>query len=94
MISHGGSGTMLAALSQGIPQVCIPQAADQFANAGACAAAGAGIALSTDVSVQTVSDALARVLGDDQYRDAARTVAREIEAMPGAGAVMDELASL
>ena len=94
VISHGGSGTMLAALSQGIPQVCVPQAADQFANAGACAAAGAGIALSTDVSVQTVSDALARVLGDDQYRDAARTVAREIEAMPGAGAVMDELASL
>ena len=79
VISHCGSGTMLAALSNEIPQVCIPQAADQFANADTCASVGAGITISTDVSVQTVSDALARVLGDDRYRDAARTGAREIE---------------
>ncbi|HSS23012.1 MAG TPA: nucleotide disphospho-sugar-binding domain-containing protein [Mycobacterium sp.] len=36
---------MLGALAHGLPQLCLPQGADQFRNAQACAAAGAGIAL-------------------------------------------------
>ena len=30
---HAGSGTFLAMLGRGIPQLCLPQAADQFNNA-------------------------------------------------------------
>ena len=30
VVSHGGSGTLLAALAHGLPQVCLPQAADQL----------------------------------------------------------------
>ena len=33
VVCHGGSGTILAALAHGLPVVCIPQGADQFANA-------------------------------------------------------------
>ncbi len=35
VVSHGGSGTFLGALAHGLPQLCLPQAADQFRNAGA-----------------------------------------------------------
>jgi len=31
--SHGGSGTALGALAVGLPQLCLPQGADQFLNA-------------------------------------------------------------
>ena len=42
---HGGSGTMLAALSAGVPLVVMPVAADQPENADRCAAAGVGVTL-------------------------------------------------
>lgn len=32
--SHAGSGTLLAALAYGLPQLCLPQAADQFETPG------------------------------------------------------------
>ena len=41
VVSHGGSGTFLGALSQAVPQLCLPQAADQFRNAVGGLAAGA-----------------------------------------------------
>ena len=45
VVSHAGSGTVLATLTLGLPQLCLPQGADQFLNAAAVASAGAGISL-------------------------------------------------
>ena len=45
VISHGGSGTVLASLAAGIPQLCVPQGADQFFNAAACERSSSGLAL-------------------------------------------------
>jgi UDP:flavonoid glycosyltransferase YjiC (YdhE family) len=42
IICHGGSGTVYGALAVGVPLVIIPMFADQFGNAAAIAAAGAG----------------------------------------------------
>ena len=42
VVSHGGSGTFLGALSHGLPQICLPQAADQFRNAAGVLQSGAG----------------------------------------------------
>ena len=39
VVSHTGSGTMLGALAAGLPQVCLPRGADQFANAERAATA-------------------------------------------------------
>src|SRR4051812_3531038 len=41
VIHHAGAGTMFGALAHGLPQVAIPQAADNFLNAETLAAAGA-----------------------------------------------------
>ena len=48
VVSHAGSGTVLGALGTGLPQLCLPQAADQFRNAAGVSAAGAGLALHPD----------------------------------------------
>ena len=40
VISHGGSGTTLAALAHGLPLVLVPQGADQFDNAARAERAG------------------------------------------------------
>jgi UDP:flavonoid glycosyltransferase YjiC (YdhE family) len=93
--SHAGSGTALAALSMGIPQLCLPQAADQFLNAAAIAHAGAGISIAPqDVDRAGVALAIRRLLDEDRYRAAARRVAREIAAMPSPDEVAAELEAL
>ena len=90
VISHGGSGTVLAALGAGVPQLCLPFLADQPLNARAVSDAGVGIAL--DVSTlddKQVADALSRLLTEASFGQRARSVASEIAQMPSP----DEVAS-
>ena len=47
MISHGGAGTMLAALAHGLPLLTVPQGADQYLNADRCARRRVGRTLLT-----------------------------------------------
>ena len=84
VVSHAGSGTFLAALGHGIPQVCLPQAADQFLNAAQGAAAGVAVTLPPEqLSAESVRHALGRVLQDPTLAWAAGRVAAEMAAMPG-----------
>ena len=83
VISHTGSGTFLSALARAIPQLCLPQAADQFVNAAACERICAGIALQPDtITPAAISDALKRLLTDERFRVGAREGAALIQAMP------------
>lgn len=89
--SHAGSGTFLASLAHGLPHLCAPQAADQFLNAAACEASGAGLALMPDgISPPAVATAVERLLAEQSFRDAAALVARDIATMP----TPDEVAAL
>lgn len=93
--SHGGSGTVLATLALGIPQLCMPQAADQFLNAAAVTRAGAGLAIGpADVDAAGVADAVRRLLDEGDFRAHARNVADEIDAMPSPEAVVAVLEAL
>jgi UDP:flavonoid glycosyltransferase YjiC (YdhE family) len=83
VVSHAGSGTALAAAALGLPQLCLPQGADQFLNAAAIAEVGAGISLAPDACDEAaVRAAVTRLLGDDAYRQAAGHVAASIASMP------------
>ena len=83
VVSHAGSGTVLAALTFGLSQLCIPQGADQYLNAAAVASAGAGISLMPgEATPEAVRDGVARLLDDAAYRDAAGRVASSIASMP------------
>jgi UDP:flavonoid glycosyltransferase YjiC (YdhE family) len=44
VVSHGGSGTVLAALAHGLPSVLLPIGADQPENADRCEALGVALA--------------------------------------------------
>ncbi|HEX8770899.1 MAG TPA: glycosyltransferase [Acidimicrobiales bacterium] len=93
VVSHSGSGTFLAALSLGLPHLCIPQAADQFENAAAAARSGAGVVLAPgSVTVQSVREGLRQVLDDPSYRAAAQRLSAEIDAMPAPTEVAGVLA--
>jgi UDP:flavonoid glycosyltransferase YjiC (YdhE family) len=95
LVSHAGSGTVLAALALGLPQLCLPQAADQFINATQASAVGAAIALTREeTSASSVADAVGRLLDDPAYREGAARLSKEIEAMPGpdeVAAVLEDL---
>jgi UDP:flavonoid glycosyltransferase YjiC (YdhE family) len=83
VVSHGGSGTFLGALAQGLPQLCLPQAADQFRNVEGGVAAGAVVALMPgEVTPESAVAAVTRLLADQSIREAAGRVAAEISAMP------------
>jgi MGT family glycosyltransferase len=84
VVHHGGSGTTLGALTVGAPQLLLPQGADQFANADAVTAAGAGLCLLPgEHSAEAIADHVRKLLSrQENHRDAARAIAEEIARMP------------
>jgi UDP:flavonoid glycosyltransferase YjiC (YdhE family) len=92
VISHAGSGTFLGALAHGLPQLCLPQAADQFLNADAGAEMGAALMLEPDLlSADAVRSAVEQLLHSTSYKEAAERIAAEMAAMPSADDVAGEL---
>ncbi|MEU1960476.1 glycosyltransferase [Nocardia sp. NPDC019304] len=85
VISAGGSGTVLSALTHGLPMILWPQGADQTITAARATAGGVARTVQDPAEITT---ALAAVLGDDSYRNAARKIAAEIEDLPGPRAVL------
>jgi hypothetical protein len=86
--SHGGAGTALGALAQGVPQLLLPVAADQFRNAAALATVGAALVLEGDAQTPAaLRQALQRLHDEPAFGHAAEAMADEIAAMPQADAV-------
>ena len=84
VVTHGGSGTVVAALAAGVPCVVLPMGADQPLNADRCVALGVGRALDAVTATPAeVSRALLAVLHDPAYRVAAEAVRAEVAALPG-----------
>ncbi|GAC1313333.1 MAG: glycosyltransferase [Acidimicrobiales bacterium] len=95
VVSHAGSGTFLAALTQGLPQLCLPQAADQFLNGRACVQAGAGLTLTPpEASVEAIATAVKRLLDDPTFGQGAAQVGGELVAMPSPADVVPILEAL
>lgn len=96
VITHAGHGTVAAALSHGVPMVCLPNlAADQPAPAHRVAELGAGIVLDGDAATPAeIAGAVRTVLGDTAYRDKARHLAEAIRAAPGAEGIASRLTDL
>lgn len=95
VVSHGGSGTVLGALSNGLPQLMLPQGADQFSNARAVVEAGAGRQLLPgQLTPEAVAAQARALLVDESARIAAGLLAREIATLPAPSVVVDQLAAL
>ncbi len=89
MVGHGGSGSTLAAMAAGIPLAVLPLFADQPENADRVAALGAGLRLD---GTDALADAVSELLEDPYYRDSARSVAAEIEALAPVDAAVELIA--
>jgi MGT family glycosyltransferase len=84
IICHAGSGTVMAALSHGLPLVLVPIGADQPENARRCAALGLALLANEDTLTPSIARATVfEALDDPSYRSKARDLQAEIEALPG-----------
>jgi MGT family glycosyltransferase len=83
VVNQGGTA-ILPILAAGLPVLVLPQGANQFHNADACVAAGVGRRLLPGkVSPASVGGEVQALLDQPAYRENARRIAEEIEAMPG-----------
>ena len=96
VVHHGGSGTTLASLARGRPQLVLPQGLpDQAVNAANVAAAGAGLVLSSDeVTADTVADRAASLLGTPGFAARAGHMQQEAYRMPGPSEIVPVLRGL
>ena len=87
VVSHCGHGTVLKALSHGVPLLCLPMGRDQGDNAARTVWHGAGIRLKPESSTSAIRQSLQQLIGDDRYRNAARALAGRIRESMGDRAV-------
>jgi len=84
VVSHGGSGSLVATLAHGLPSVLLPMGADQPGNAERCEALGVARVLEVlSATPADVRSAVEGVLGEPSYRRAAEALRDEIAGLPG-----------
>jgi UDP:flavonoid glycosyltransferase YjiC (YdhE family) len=94
VVSQGGSGVMLGAMAEGLPQLMLPQGADQFRNAEVCKPTGAALALAPpEATPQAIGDGVQGLLNEGHFAVAAQVLRSQIAAMPDADAVIAALAA-
>lgn len=95
VVHHGGSGTTVSAMTFGVPQLALPQGADQFRNAETVEAANLGARLvGEQFTPDAVFEAAGRLLDDAGVRHAADGIAAEIATMPSPADVVPKLVEL
>jgi UDP:flavonoid glycosyltransferase YjiC (YdhE family) len=94
VVHHGGAGTTFGALAHGLPQLVIPQGADNFTHAAMVDQAGDGLVLLPgEATPSAVRDAVRRIVAEPTYAAAARRTADEIAVMAGPAEVAEALRS-
>jgi UDP:flavonoid glycosyltransferase YjiC (YdhE family) len=84
VVSHGGSGSLLATLTHGIPSVLLPLGADQPHNAQRASELGLARVLdAVSVTPGEIAVAVRDALEDTALADRARRMAAEIDRLPG-----------
>jgi MGT family glycosyltransferase len=77
VITHGGHGTVARALGHGVPLVCCPAVGDMAENGARVAWSGTGLMVPWRLARPAALRAAVRgVLGDGQFRERARDIAR------------------
>jgi len=95
VVTHAGSGSMLAALAQGVPMLMLPRAADQYENAHACSSFGAArMLIPAQLTVDLLAAELQLVLSDQSYGERARLVREQIITLPTPAEVAHSLAEV
>jgi UDP:flavonoid glycosyltransferase YjiC (YdhE family) len=83
VVTHAGHGTVISALTAGVPLVCVPQGRDQHDVSARVAATNTGVVLSTDEIETRLLDSVRKVIDDPRYRAAAQQMRDAIAAHRG-----------
>jgi UDP:flavonoid glycosyltransferase YjiC (YdhE family) len=95
IVTTGGMGTVMAALTAGVPLVVVPTADDKPAAAHRVAAAGVGIRLAPRrCTPEALRAAVEDVLTDPRYRNNAQRAADLLAAAPGPAGAAELVAGL
>ncbi|SER23922.1 glycosyltransferase, MGT family [Lentzea xinjiangensis] len=95
VVHHGGAGTTVSAMTHGLPQLVLPQGADQFRNGEIVADTGLGAHLVADqFTADAVRETAGKLLRDPGVREANARIAAEIAAMPHPHDVVPKLVEL
>ncbi|MFF7803109.1 nucleotide disphospho-sugar-binding domain-containing protein [Streptomyces olivaceus] len=95
IVHQGGTSTLLTAARHGLPQVMMPQTADNPFNAANFAGSGAGVTLdAAGADAGEIGAAVTRVLTEPAWRVAAEKLRGEMAEMPPPSAVVRSLEEL
>ena len=94
VVHHGGSGTALTTMAAGLPQVVMPQGADQFHNAELLGTTGAARAFLPGMAPDALTQHITEALTDKEMKASAVKLAEEIAAMPSPADVAKALPAL
>ncbi|MFD8812050.1 nucleotide disphospho-sugar-binding domain-containing protein [Streptomyces sp. NPDC059627] len=89
VVHHGGAGSIMASLDAGLPQLVLPQGADQFDNTDVLIRRGVGVTSSLD---RPAAEVLCRLLDDERLAASARQVQAEMAAMPTPAETVSKIA--
>jgi MGT family glycosyltransferase len=79
VVTHAGHGTVIKALAEGVPLVCLPLGRDQLDNAARVEYHGAGLRLKARAATRQIADAVRRVIDEPSFGAAARRLAAAID---------------
>jgi len=94
VVSQGGHGTVTRSLVNGLPQLILPMARDQAANAARVEAKGAGLRLPPTASEAEIAAAVKRLIAEPQFKAAARRVGDAIKADIDGSCLVDEMEAI
>lgn len=89
VITHGGLNTVLDALAEGLPLLCLPLAFEQPGIGARIGRSGAGIVLGARSSATHIASALDRLLNEASFGQKAGALAEELAKAPGSTGAAD-----
>jgi len=94
VITHAGHGTVMRALSHGLPLICLPMGRDQNDNAIKVEYHGCGIALKGSAGAGKIRRAVHKILNENSFKQSAKRFQDDIRAVDPAGVVIQEIESI
>ena len=94
VVTHGGHGTIMAALANRMPILVIPHGRDQNDNAARIREHGAGLTVSRQAPTEDIRAALARLLEEGAFRERAKALGDAVMAEARDSTLIEDLEAL
>lgn len=94
VITHAGHGTIMRALSHGLPLICLPMGRDQNDNAIKVQHHGCGIALSSKAGAGKIRKAVQHIISDKSYKEVAVSFQASIHSKEKEKLILQEIEEL